>query len=116
MRVTMDGILMLGPGNTTDSFDATDPNFVLMAWDAGKIPANNWTDGIQWKNGGPGATRYYSTDVKLLLSRCVDIWQPLGSSDQAYDFGWQVDSRPTGANGSNTFAINGTYGGVSHSQ
>jgi hypothetical protein len=109
----MDGILLLGPANDTGSFNAVDPNFVLMAWDAGKIPTNNWTDGEYWGNGGPGLTRWFSTDVKLLLSRFVEIWQPSTSTTRPYDLGWGVDSKPLG-NGTNEFAINGTFSGVSY--
>jgi hypothetical protein len=114
MNTKMDGILMLGPGNETGTHDSVDPNFVLMGWDAGKIPTNNWTDGIYWGNGGPGLTRWYSTDVKLMLSRFVSIWQSSTSTSPPYDLGWLVASKSNG-NGSNEFQINGTFSGVSHS-
>jgi hypothetical protein len=112
IHTTKDGILLLGPANQTGSFDDVDPNFVLMGWHAGKAPTNNWTDGIYWGNGGPGRTRWYSTDVKLMLSRFVSIWQSSTSESRPYDLGWHVDSEGNG-NGNDKFQINGTFSGVS---
>jgi hypothetical protein len=115
-RTSMSGILLIGPGNfTTSSFDEADPNFLLMGWDEGRRPTNNWTDGMYYGNGGPGLTRWFSTDVKLMLSRFVEVWQDTtrftqSSSTHPWDHGWTVDADPLG-NGN--YSINGTFRGVS---
>lgn len=113
-RTNYDGILMLGPGNQTGSFDDINPNFLIMGWDAGKPPTSNWTDGEYWGNGGPGLTRWFSTDVKLMLSRFIEIWQDSTSiyDQRTYDHGWGVDAAAMG-NGTNEYSINGTWSGVS---
>ncbi|KIW02993.1 uncharacterized protein PV09_05652 [Verruconis gallopava] len=112
IRTNMDGILLLGPANQTGTFDVVDPNFVIMGWDAGITPTNNWTDGEYWGNGGPGLTRWFSTDVKLMLSRYVEIWQDSSSTSRPYDLGWTVDSSNSG-NETNEWHINGTFSGTS---
>jgi hypothetical protein len=118
-RTSYDGILMLGPGNQTGSFNEDDPQFVLMGWDDNTVPTNNWTDGVYWSNGGPGATRWFSTDVKVMLSRFIHTWQDMtglttSSSQRPYDHGWNVNSDPLG-NGTNQYAINGTWSGLTMS-
>ena len=118
-RTSMDGILHLGPGNWTSasSFDDEQPQFLLMGWEDGKIPSNNWTDGEYWGNGGPGLTRWFSTDVKLMLSRFIQIWHDenteyLSSADShEWDHGWNVEAN-SAVNSTNEYTINGTWKGV----
>ena len=103
----MDGILNIGPSNMTGTGDEYSPNFVLMGWDEGIIPTNNWTDGFDHER----LSKLYSTDVRLLLSRWTGIfdgWSDTGS--RPYDLGWSVDTGPGAQPGS--FDINGTWRGV----
>lgn len=117
-RQTFDGMLHVGPGNWSGGLDDPyEPQFLLMGWDEGKIPTNNWTDGVYWGNGGPGLTRWFSTDVKLMLTRWTQIWHEENEFDgtetpRPYDFGWTVESDPAG-NGTNQYSINGNWSGVS---
>jgi hypothetical protein len=115
-REDFDGTLLLGPGNWTNSFDDIDPNFLLMGWEKGTTPTSNWTDGEYWGNGGPGLTRWFSSDVKIMLSRYIEIWHDAASFDTTFgsvwDHGWLIDADPAG-NGTNEYLINGTWSGVS---
>ncbi|CEL02127.1 hypothetical protein ASPCAL03299 [Aspergillus calidoustus] len=96
------GLFLVGPGSETNS-----PQFVLMAWDTGTVPAASSPE-IDMGSDTDG-WNMHSPDIRLILGQRSKLWM---DNESEGDEMWSVETS-TPRNGSG-FAMDGLFTGDNH--